>query len=218
MKQSVHSAKGREDMADKIHITLGSSNPHKIHEMNEIAKEFNTDSFCVEFIPLDSDNFNPVENGKTFEENAEIKALEAAKVSKDGKLFMADDSGLCVDYLNGAPGIHSARYEATAEKRIEKLLSALCGDKDRSAGFVCALCLVDKKGQIIHKEQKSVKGKITNEKRGSGGFGYDPVFLVQGLNKTMAELTEHEKNTLSHRGQAVLAMLEWLKDNFNQRS
>lgn len=197
-------------MENKIKIVLGTSNPHKVFEMNEIAKGYN-----VEFMLPDAENFDPVENGKTFEENAEIKALEASRVSKTGKLFLADDSGLCVEYLNGAPGIFSARYAETPEKRIEKLLDALKEDKKRNAHFICALCLVDDKGNIIHKETGKVEGKISYDAKGKNGFGYDPVFLIENLNKTMAELTEEEKNTLSHRGQALKHMLEWLKTRFN---
>ncbi len=197
-------------MADKITITLGTSNPHKVFEINKIANPFN-----IEFIPLSAENFNPNENGETFEENAKIKAVEASKVSNTGKYFMADDSGLCVDFLNGAPGIHSARYAETPDKRIEKLLFNLKEDKNRCAHFVCALCLVDDKGEVLHTEKGIVKGKISYSKKGTNGFGYDPVFLVDGINKTMAELTEDEKNTLSHRGQALFNMIQWIKSNLN---
>lgn len=196
-------------MAAKLKIVLGTSNSHKVHEINEIAREYN-----VEFILPDCGDFNPDENGSTFEENAEIKAKEASRVSKTGEYFMADDSGLCVDYLNGGPGIHSARYDTTPEKRIEKLLDALKDDKKRTAHFVCALCLCDKEGKVLHKEKGTVEGKISYSKKGLNGFGYDPVFLVEDKNKTMAELTEEEKNTLSHRGRALKCMLEWVKVNF----
>lgn len=196
-------------MAAKLKIVLGTSNSHKVHEINEIAREYN-----VEFILPDCDGFNPDENGSTFEENAEIKAKEASRVSKTGEYFMADDSGLCVDYLSGGPGIHSARYDTTPEKRIEKLLDALKDDKKRTAHFVCALCLCDKEGKVLHKEKGTVEGKISYSKKGLNGFGYDPVFLVEDKNKTMAELTEEEKNTLSHRGRALKCMLEWVKVNF----
>ncbi len=197
-------------MADKITITLGTSNPHKVFEINKIAKPFD-----IEFLPLKSENFNPNENGETFEENAKIKAMEAAKVSNCGNYFMADDSGLCVDFLNGAPGIHSARYAETPDKRIEKLLLNLKEDKKRCAHFVCALCLVDNKGNILHTENGIVKGKIAHSKKGTNGFGYDPVFIVDGINKTMAELSEDEKNTLSHRGKALFSMIKWIKSNLN---
>lgn len=194
-------------MENKIKIVVGTSNPHKIKEMNEIAKGYN-----VEFVLPNSDNFDPDECGKDFIENATIKAIEASKIS-DGKFFLADDSGLCVDFLNGAPGIHSARYAETPEKRIEKLLKALVDDKKRNAHFVCALCLVNKNGEIIHKEEGRVFGKIAHKKAGINGFGYDPIFIVDNLGKTMAQLSEEEKNTLSHRGQALKAMLQWVKVN-----
>lgn len=197
-------------MADKITIILGTSNPHKVFEMNKIAKPFD-----IEFIPLVNENFNPNENGKTFEENAKIKALEAAKVSNKGKYFMADDSGLCVDFLGGGPGVHSARYAETPLKRIEKLLFNLKFDSKRDAHFVCALCLVDNEGNILHTEKGIVKGRIAHSIKGTNGFGYDPVFIVDGMNKTMAQLTEDEKNTLSHRGQALSNMIKWIKSNLN---
>ena len=201
--------KDKEDMENKIKIVVGTSNPHKIKEMNEIAKEY-----PIEFILPNSNNFDPDENGKNFIENATIKALEASKIS-DGEFFLADDSGLCVDFLNGAPGIHSARYAETPKKRINKLLDALVEDKKRTAHFVCALCLVNKKGEIIHTEEGKVFGKIAHKEAGINGFGYDPIFIVDNIGKTMAELSEEEKNTLSHRGQALKAMLKWIKSNFN---
>lgn len=197
-------------MENKIRITLGTANPHKVHELNSMAEGFN-----VEFLPLEGQNFNPDENGKTFEENAEIKAKEAARKG-GGEYFLADDSGLCVDFLNGAPGIYSARYEETPQKRIEKLLFNLKTAENRQAHFVCALCLVNKDGEILHRETGKVFGKIAVKQCGTNGFGYDPIFLVEGLNKTMAQLTENEKNTLSHRGQAVKQMLKWIVDNLSR--
>lgn len=196
-------------MENKIQIVVGTSNPHKIKELNEIAKNSN-----VEFILPDCKNFDPVENGETFLENAEIKAKEVSKIS-DGKLFIADDSGLCVEFLNGAPGIHSARYEKTPELRIQKLLKNLRNAKNRNAHFVCSLCLVNKEGEVLHTETAKVYGQIAHEVKGCGGFGYDPVFLVDGLNKTMAELTADEKNNISHRGQALKHMLQWIYNSYN---
>ncbi len=198
-------------MENSLEIVVGTSNLHKIFEMNEIAKTYN-----VKFKMPETPTFNPIENGKTFEENAKIKAVEISKISA-GSLFIADDSGLCVDFLNGAPGIHSARYEKTPKKRIEKLLAALKNDNKRTARFVCALCLVNKKGEIIHTEKGIVEGKIAYDKKGEGGFGYDPIFVVEGRNKTMAELLPDEKNNLSHRGQALNNMLQWLKMNYKQK-
>lgn len=193
-------------MENKIKIVLATSNPHKVKEMNEIAKNSN-----VEFILPDCVEFNPIEDGKTFLENAKIKALYASKVSK-GDLFLADDSGLCVDSLNGEPGIHSARYEKTPELRIQKLLKNMKNANNRNAHFVCALSLVNKKGEILNMYEGKVFGKIAYSPSGKGGFGYDPVFIVDNLNKTMAELTEIEKNNISHRGQALKHMLEWISN------
>ena len=205
----MHLMKDKDAMENKIQIVLGTSNPHKVKELNDIAHNYN-----VEFILPDCPDFDPNENGKTFLENAEIKAVEASKVSKNGELFMADDSGLCVDYLNGEPGLHSARYERTAELRIQKLLKNMEGAKNRTAHFTCALCLVNKKGEVLHSEEGYVYGKIGYTKKGANGFGYDPVFIVDNSNKTMAELDENEKNTISHRGQALKHMLEWVCNSY----
>lgn len=188
-----------------LKIVLATQNEHKMFEMNLIAQPFN-----IEFVLPNTDKFNPEETGETFYENAYIKALEASKVS-EGTLFLADDSGLCVDFLDGAPGIKSARYADSTENRITKLLDALKDAKDRSAKFVCALVLVDKKGNVLHSSEGVCKGKIDFEKKGINGFGYDPVFIVDKLNRTMAQLSEDEKNLYSHRGRALLDMLIWLK-------
>lgn len=196
-------------MENKIQIVLGTSNQHKVQELNDIAKGYN-----VEFILPECDNFDPNENGETFLQNAEIKAKEAAKISKKGEFFMADDSGLCVDYLNGGPGIYSARYEKTPELRIKKLLKNMENADNRNAHFTCALCLVNKNGDILHKEEGKVEGKIGFSPKGTNGFGYDPVFIVNNLNKTMAELTEDDKNNISHRGQALKHMLEWICNSY----
>ena len=194
-------------MENKIQIVLATSNPHKVEEMNEIAKGTN-----VKFILPECEKFDPVEDGATFIDNAKIKAIYASKTSKAGELFLADDSGLCVNYLDGAPGIHSARYEKTPELRIQKLLKNMENADDRSAHFVCALCLVDKNGKVLHETEGRVYGKIALSASGKNGFGYDPVFIVNNLGKTMAQLSQDEKNRLSHRGQALKHMLEWVSD------
>ncbi len=138
-------------------------------------------------------------------------------ISKEApKLYLADDSGLCVDFLDGAPGIKSARFADTAEHRIEKRLNTMKDAKNRSAHFECHLVLLNEKGEILHRTKGICKGKIALEKRGTGGFGYDPVFIIDKLNKTMAQLTEDEKNLHSHRGKALMDMLIWLKYKYNQ--
>ena len=196
-----------------LKIILGTQNEHKICEMNLISKPYG-----VEFQMPDTKekDFNPDENGETFEENAYIKA-HAAYTCGGGELYLADDSGLCVDYLDGAPGIKSARYADTAEHRIEKLLDVMKDAKtlhERGAHFECHLVLLDKDGEIFNRTKGVCKGEIAFEKKGINGFGYDPVFIVEKLNKTMAELSDVEKNLHSHRGKALSDMLVWLKHNY----
>ncbi len=196
-----------------LKIILGTQNEHKIYEMNLISKPLG-----IEFEMPDTKNkaFDPVEDGETFEENSYIKA-KAAQECGGGELYLADDSGLCVDFLDGAPGIKSARFADTAEHRIEKLLDVMKEAKtlhQRSAHFECHLVLLDKEGNVLNKTKGICKGEIAFEKKGSNGFGYDPVFIVEKLNKTMAELTEEEKNLHSHRGKALSDMLIWLKHNY----
>lgn len=186
-------------------IVFATGNAHKLKEIQEIAKD--TD---IEFI-LPDDGFNPIENGETFEENSLIKAKEAARVSR--KISLADDSGLCVDALNGAPGIHSARYAETPQARIDKLLSAINGKTARSAKFVCAMTLVDENGDILFQTRGECFGKISEKQSGINGFGYDPVFLTKDTDYklTMAEMSEDDKNQISHRGRALRNVLQFLE-------
>lgn len=188
-------------------IVFATGNAHKLQEIQDIAK--NTD---IKFV-LPPDNFNPIENGKTFEENSFIKAKEAAKVS--GEISLADDSGLCVEALDGAPGIYSARYETTPQKRIDKLLNVLKNEKNRNAKFVCAMTLVDSEGKILFQTRGECFGKIAEKQSGQNGFGYDPVFLTKDTEykQTMAEMTEDEKNEISHRSRALRKVLEFLNTN-----
>ena len=188
-------------------IVFATGNAHKLQEINEIAQ--GTD---IEFI-LPPEGFDPIENGETFEENSLIKAREAGRVS--GMISLADDSGLCVEALGGAPGIHSARYAETAQARIDKLLNALTNVKNRKAKFVCAMTLVDKDGNILFQTRGECQGKISYTQSGTNGFGYDPVFLTKDTEykKTMAEMSEEEKNEISHRGRALRKVLEYLNNN-----
>lgn len=188
-------------------IVFATGNAHKLQEIQDIAKDTG-----IKFV-LPPDNFNPIENGKTFEENSFIKAKEAAKVS--GKISLADDSGLCVEALGGAPGIYSARYETTPQKRIDKLLNVLKNEKNRNAKFVCAMTLVDSEGNILFQTRGECFGKIAEKQSGQNGFGYDPVFLTKDTEykQTMAEMTEDEKNEISHRSRALRKVLEFLNTN-----
>lgn len=188
---------------NSIKIVFATGNMHKLAEINEISK-----GSGIEFI-LPPKSFNPIENGQTFEENSYIKAKEAARISKN--IALADDSGLCVEALDGAPGIYSARYDSTPQKRIDKLLKNLAPFGNRLAKFVCAMTLVDEFGNILNQETGVCHGQITKQQSGINGFGYDPVFLPDGYSATMAEMSEEMKNTISHRSIALRKMIEYIK-------
>ena len=190
-----------------IEIVFASQNEHKIFEMNEIASPYG-----VKFI-VPQAGFDPVENGATFVENAIIKAVEASRFG-GGELFLSDDSGLCVDALGGEPGVKSARYAPTNDERIEKVLKNLerAGDGvSRGAQFVCSMALCNADGKVLHTTEDICRGKIVFEPKGEGGFGYDPIFVPDGFNATLAEISQDEKNAISHRGKALREMLLWMR-------
>ena len=187
-------------------IILASSNEHKVKEINAIVSDLN-----VEFV-LPPVGFDPIEDGKTFEENSYIKAHAAWELAKTWVL--ADDSGLCIDALNGAPGIHSARYAETPQERINRVLKEMNGVADRTARFKCCMTLINPQGEVAFSYTGVCEGSIIEEQRGVNGFGYDPIFFLQDSDKTMAELSEEEKNEVSHRGKALKAVLEYLASLF----
>ncbi|MBQ8634598.1 RdgB/HAM1 family non-canonical purine NTP pyrophosphatase [bacterium] len=190
-------------------ITLATGNKHKVEEINLIAKNYN-----IEFV-LPNGDFNPIEDSDNFLGNAYCKAKCASK-SQTTELYLADDSGLCVEALDGKPGIHSARYAPTAKERINKLLDTMQGIENRNAYFTCAMVIVNKKGEILFEVQENCYGSILKEERGAGGFGYDPIFFVKTKNKGMAELTPEEKAKVSHRACALNKVLEWIKNEYLQ--
>lgn len=192
-------------MENKIKIVFATGNPHKLQEVNEIVQ-----GSGIEFI-LPPDSFNPVENGETFEENSIIKAQEASRVS--GSISLADDSGLCVEALNGEPGIHSARYDTTPQRRIDKLLKNLADKDNRKAKFVCVMTLTDKDGNVLNQEIGECHGQIAKEQYGTNGFGYDPVFVVDCYGITMAQMSEDLKNKISHRAVALSKMIRFIQNN-----
>ena len=192
-------------MGNKIKIVLATGNPHKLQEINEITKDSG-----IEFI-LPDGFFNPVENGQTFEQNSLIKAQEASRISN--MISLADDSGLCVEALNGEPGIHSARYDTTPQRRIDKLLKNLADTDNRKAKFVCVMTLTDKDGKVLNQEIGECHGQIATEQHGTNGFGYDPIFLVDGYDITMAQMSEDLKNKISHRANALSKMVKYIKEN-----
>lgn len=196
--------RGKEDMENNIKIVFATGNAHKLKEINEIAQ-----GSGIDFV-LPPENFNPVENGKTFEENSYIKAKEAAVLSNC--IALADDSGLCVEALNGGPGLYSARYAPTAQERIDKLLKNINDSANRKAKFVCAMTLVDNKGQILKQTIGECHGKIAKKQSGTNGFGYDPVFIPEGYDITIAQMPEALKNTISHRSIALNKMLKFINE------
>lgn len=154
------------------------------------------------------------ETGGTLEENALLKAKALCRHL--GLPALADDSGLLVDALGGRPGVHSSRYagpEGDAERNMDRLLDELSGvpTSMRTARFVCVLALVRPDGEELF-TRGECEGRILEERRGTGGFGYDPVFLPDGFDRSMAEFTLGEKNAISHRGKALAAMRELLQN------
>lgn len=197
-------------MENKIKIVFATGNAHKIKEINEIAE-----GSGIEFI-LPPKGFNPNENGKTFEENSFIKAKEAAILSNN--IALADDSGLCVEALNGEPGLYSARYAPTPQERINKLLKNLANSANRKAKFVCAMTLVDSNGKILNQEIGECHGVIATEQAGTNGFGYDPIFIPSEYDITIAQMSESLKNTISHRSIALNKMIKYIKANLIDRN
>ena len=145
------------------------------------------------------------ETGTTFAANARIKALAVAQAT--GHWALADDSGLSVSALNGAPGVHSARYAPTDPERIKKLLEALRPAQERSAYFSAALCIAAPDGEVLLEVEGRCEGQITQAPRGDQGFGYDPIFEVNKTGRTFAEMVLAEKKSYGHRGRAF-ALLE----------
>lgn len=191
-------------------IVLASSNEHKVKEINAIVKQKNIN---IEFI-LPPAGFDPIEDGKTFEENSLIKAKEAWKISNTWSL--ADDSGLCIDALGGAPGIHSARYAETPQLRINRVLKEMTGINNRKACFKCCMTLINPKGEVEFSYTGICEGSIIETQRGVNGFGYDPIFLLKDSDKTMAEISDEGKNNISHRGKALNVVLNYIMENINE--
>ncbi|HKV63332.1 MAG TPA: RdgB/HAM1 family non-canonical purine NTP pyrophosphatase [Candidatus Acidoferrum sp.] len=197
-------------MRAPVKLFLASSNPGKLVEYRALAATATT-SLPVELELLPDFGTLPAfdEKAPTFAENAAGKALHYSRL-RNG-LVLADDSGLVVPALGGAPGVHSARYagpQATSGQKIEKLLGALQAKtgEGRSAYFVCAIALAEL-GQARAIVTGRVDGEILEAPRGTGGFGYDPVFYIPALGKTFAEIPSEEKNHCSHRGKAFRRLL-----------
>lgn len=189
-------------------FVLASHNRGKLREMQEILSSLHVEVVLQSDVGL---ALEPEETGATFAENAAIKAKAVMEAS--GLPAIADDSGLCVDWLNGAPGIYSARYGGadSDEARCRLLLENLRGATDRAAHFHSAVVCAFPNGDTLEASGDCF-GTIAYAPRGEGGFGYDPVFFVPELCKTFAQLTPEEKNAVSHRGNALRAFAETLKN------
>lgn len=194
-------------------LLFATHNRGKLRELAQLLGDLpHLDVICLADL---SDALEIEESGATFADNARIKALAAMQAT--GLPALADDSGLEVDALGGAPGVHSARYAgpgATDAQRNIKLLTELAasGTSDRRARFRCAIAFVDPVApDQIELAEGCCGGTITDEPRGDGGFGYDPLFFVETLDKTFAEASAAEKNRLSHRGQAMRQMAAILR-------
>ena len=190
-------------------FVLASNNKKKITELRAILSSLLPECEVMSLKEADIEG-DIEENGATFEENSIIKASVPAKL---GYIGIADDSGLCVDALDGAPGIYSARYSGGGDQaNIEKLLKELdpVPEQQRTAKFVCVMSAVFPDGRIITARGETY-GVILREQRGEDGFGYDPVFYSTDLNKTFAEASADEKNKVSHRGRALTLFSEKLK-------
>ncbi|HPL58545.1 MAG TPA: RdgB/HAM1 family non-canonical purine NTP pyrophosphatase [Flexilinea sp.] len=190
-------------------ILIATNNLNKIREIQNILSDF--DLITPQELGID---LEIEENGNTFEENAEIKAESFCKAS--GMLSLADDSGLEVECLGGEPGVHSHRYcpkpDATDADRRAFLLENLKGKpRPWKARFYCAAALCDPKSSEIQLVHGICNGEIIPEERGNGGFGYDPIFWIPERGMTLAEMSENEKNEISHRGAAMRKIREILK-------
>ncbi|MBW4502786.1 MAG: RdgB/HAM1 family non-canonical purine NTP pyrophosphatase [Scytonema hyalinum WJT4-NPBG1] len=183
-------------------LVVATGNPGKLKEM----QAYLTDSGWE--LTLKPEELDIEETGDTFAANACLKASQVAQAT--GNWAIADDSGLQVDALGGAPGVYSARYGKTDSDRIARLLSELGDTPNRQAQFVCAVAIASPDGTIALESEGVCRGEILHAPRGSGGFGYDPIFYVHEMQLTFAEMTSELKRSVSHRGKAIAALLQKL--------
>lgn len=191
-------------------IIFASRNAGKIKEIKSLLSPFGIDVLSAE----DVDLADVAETGSTFEENAKIKASAAAKAA--GVPALADDSGLCIHALDNEPGIYSSRYAKKMggyPAAFADILKRLENSSDKTAHFACVLVFAFPNGDTKTFEGR-VDGKIVTPRNGENGFGFDPIFMPDGFTQSFAELSEAKKNTISHRGRAMQAFIEYLKENF----
>ena len=188
-------------MVQKLVVATG--NPGKLVEIQEYLTDL---PWQLELKP---NNLDIEETGTTFIANARLKAVGVAQALAEWAI--ADDSGLMVDALDGAPGIYSARYGQTDADRIARLLRELGDNTNRQAQFICAIAIANPNGDIALETQGICPGEILTTPRGDGGFGYDPIFYVPGENQTFAEMSAATKNRISHRGLAFAQLMPKLR-------
>jgi XTP/dITP diphosphohydrolase len=184
-------------------LVVATQNPGKLKEFQHHLSDL---PWELQLMPSDLD---VEETGQTFMENACLKASQVAK--QMGQWTIADDSGLEVAALNGAPGVYSARYGQDDADRIARLLRELGDTLQRSAQFVCAIALARPDGVVVGQAEGFCPGEILYEMQGRGGFGYDPVFYVPGMGLTYAEMTKDQKREISHRGRAIAQIIPQLQ-------
>jgi len=187
---------------DNFSLVIASGNQGKIGEFKKLLDDFPFDLLTQ---PV---GFEIEETGNTFMENARIKAIAVSQAT--GNLALADDSGLSVESLGGAPGIYSSRYASSDKERIEKLLADLKFFPNRKAKFECALCIANG-AKVLIEVSGFCEGLITFSPKGKNGFGYDPIFEVSGLGKTYAEMDHEKKKHIGHRGNAIKLLIPELK-------
>lgn len=183
-------------------LIVATGNPGKLKEMQEHLSELDWE------LRLKPPELEIEETGQTFLENACLKASQIAKAV--GEWAIADDSGLEVEALGGAPGLYSARYGASDAERIQRLLNELNGQTNRAARFVCVVAIARPDGTIALTSEGICPGEILQTPHGSGGFGYDPIFYVPEHQMTFAEMPSHLKRSISHRGKAFQALVPQL--------
>tara|TARA_B100000965_G_scaffold404897_1_gene437049 strand:+ start:2401 stop:2991 length:591 start_codon:yes stop_codon:yes gene_type:complete len=191
---------------NNVPLVIASSNQGKIREFQNLLKAF---PLILLSQPL---GFEIEETGESFLENARIKAIAVSK--ETGDISLADDSGLCVEALGGAPGVYSSRYANSDDERIQKLLSELKPFSNRKAKFECALCVALGE-KVLIEVTGCCDGLITSFPRGENGFGYDPIFEVSGIRKTFAEMNYDNKKQFGHRGNAFKLLKPELKKMIN---
>jgi len=197
---------------NNFQILIATKNSGKIKELKELLADLPIKLLSLKDFP---DVAEVEETGATFAENAALKARGYAL--QTGVFALADDSGLEVAALGGAPGIFSARYageNVSDETRIEKLLEETnqTQNENRAARFVCAMSIADRNGEIIYTAEAFCEGTIAFKQRGLNGFGYDPVFIPSGFDKTLGELSASIKRKISHRARASIKIIRYLRD------